>query len=216
MSIAHPQFDDLYARWGDEVYRCCFLLTMDPYSAADAFFQTFLYLGAEPKALEDDAAETVRLFSFALRTCEDFYYRKLRRVPKRKHLEATKLPFPVTDALWALLRQPFRKKARFFLADYLGLDEAVVNQLLGRRVGALSLPYGSDVLTQAVAAIVPDHWFADETMDKLVMRFDERSVGVENRLLRARSTMDRLVPWIALALLALGLVAVWIAGKYSV
>jgi hypothetical protein len=92
----------------------------------------------------------------------------------------------------------------------------VVNQLLGRRVGALSLPYGSDVLTQAVAAIVPDHWFADETMDKLVMRFDERSVGVENRLLRARSTMDRLVPWIALALLALGLVAVWVAAKYSV
>jgi hypothetical protein len=53
-------------------------------------------------------------------------------------------------------------------------------------------------------------------MDKLVMRFDERSVGVENRLLRARSTMDRLVPWIALALLALGLVAVWVAAKYSV
>jgi hypothetical protein len=216
MSIAHPHFDELFRRWSDDVYRCCFLLTMDPRAASNAAFQSFLYLGAEHEALEDENAETTRLFSFVIRACEDFYYRKLRRSPKRKTLEEAGLPFVITDPLWALLRQPFQKKARFFLADYLGLDEGAVDQILGRAgVGAGPLPDDGGGMTQAMAAVVPPEDFADELMDRVVMRFDQRNVGVENRLLRLRSAMDRLVPWLALAIIALGLAAVWVASRYS-
>jgi hypothetical protein len=205
----------MFSRWNGDVYRCCFLLTMDPGSASDAAFQSFLYLGAESEALEGNA-ETARLFSFVLRTCEDFYYRKLRRAPKRRRLDGAGLPFSITEPLWALMGLPFYKKARFFLAEYLKLDEAAVTQLLGRRGGgAVSLPYDHDALVQAVAAVIPDEHFADDLTDRIVMRFDERSVGVENGLLRARSAMDRLAPWLALAVIVLGLAAVWVAMRYS-
>jgi hypothetical protein len=216
MSIAHPNFDELFGRWSDDVYRCCFLLTMEPAAAADAAFQSFLYLGAEHEALADDTAEMVRLFSFVLRSCEDFYYRKLRRSPKRKTLEEAGLPFPITDPLWALMSQPFRKKARFFLEDCLGLDQGAVGRILGRSGGGeLSLTYDTETLIQAAASVVPTEDFADELMDWVVMRFDQRSVGVENRLLRLRSAMDRLAPWLALAILVLGLAAVWVASRYG-
>jgi hypothetical protein len=164
--------------------------------------------------MDNDDAETIRLFSFVLRACEDFYYRKLRRTPKRKKLEGEALPFALTDPLWALMKQTFRKKARFFLVNYLGLDETAVEQMTGR-AGALSTVYDNDTLTQAIAELSPPPDWADELMDRVVMRFDQRSVGVENRLLRVRSAWDRLAPWLALGVIALGAVAVWVASRYS-
>jgi len=108
MSKICNQFETFYEAWNAPIGALCFLLTGHRADSRDVAFQTFLRLGGakDPEIGKDEAR--MLLFSSAVRLCDDYYLKKLRKPHSRKTLEMQALPFPVTDAVCALLRLPFR------------------------------------------------------------------------------------------------------------
>ena len=108
MSAICTQFDAYFEAWSAPVGALCMLLIQNRADAQDVAFQSFLRLGGtkDHEIGEDDAR--ILLFKSAVRLCDDYYLKKLRRRPSRKRLEHQGLPCPVTDALFSLFRLPFR------------------------------------------------------------------------------------------------------------
>jgi hypothetical protein len=66
---------------------------------------------------------------------------------------------------------------------------------------------------EETAVILPDSETADQISDELYLRFEERSVGLENRLRRIRLFMDHAILWIAMGILALCAAAVFYTSR---
>lgn len=213
MKLAYPDFDQFLERWREPIYRFCQLLVQVPQDARGAVFQTFLYLGALPGALgaEEERAE---VFRWAYVSCQDYYYRKARRPIQRKELE-TALSHPVDGALWALLRRPLRERAAFFLLECQGCAPEEAGRALGvspARARALSERAARDrreELAVQVGAMAPDGAWLDELPDDVYLRFQERSVGFENKYRLFRLGFAKAAPWLALAVVLLCAAAVW-------
>lgn len=74
-----------------------------------------LFCGLAPPgiaAIGEEEAKSL-LFSCAIRLCDDYYLRRMRKRPSRAAMEACGLPFQITDALWNLMSLPFKKRRRF-------------------------------------------------------------------------------------------------------
>ena len=157
-----------------------------------------------------DAAESIEAMGAALRLGDDYYLRKARRLPKRAQLEAADLPFAVTDALWALLREPFARRAMAGLCAA-GFGENEAYALLRR---ARFWPTRRAAANEAqLAACESVCLTQEETLainDDVYTRFAERSVGVENAIHGFKSAFDRAAPLLALGVLALFAIALWI------
>ena len=65
MAIAYPGFSEIYERWSTEVYRCCFLLVMEPEGAEQAALRAFLQLAVRTQAGRSGAARTTFTAAFA-------------------------------------------------------------------------------------------------------------------------------------------------------
>lgn len=211
MSKICMHFDTHFARRGAQVGALCFLLCADRQGANDVAFQSLLRLGgAKDPAIDGDAAEFL-LFNNAVRLCDDYYLKKMRRRPTRKSLAAQALPFPVTDALYALLRLPFRKRAALALMQF-GFSQDELAKILGvqpAQAAKLCADPGIDGWQAALESMLLTE---DEMLmmsDRIYTRFAERSVGVENAIHDARNAFDRAAPYLALAVLALFAIAVW-------
>lgn len=211
MSKICTHFDTYYERWHGEIGALCYLLCRDRAGANDVAFQTFLRLGGAKDAEigEDDAR--ILLFKSAVRLCDDFYLKKMRRAPSRKALAAQALPFPVTDALYALLRLPFRRRAALALAQF-GFSQDELAEILGVRAGAVPKLTADPAISGWQEALESIKLTEDEALvmsDRIYTRFAERSVGVENAIHDARNAFDRALPYLAAAVLAVFALAVW-------
>lgn len=213
MELSYPSFWRLYDQWYEDLYRGCFLLLMEQKAAEEAVLRTFLRIGTEKEAFPDRQTEERALLRWAVRGCEDFYYRKLRRMPKRAALAGAGLPFPVDDGLWALLQQPFEKKAAFYLIRYLGLSAEDAGKILGTRPGRAARlarvkgPYAANELKKSAGAICLDEEGRERLADLIYLEFDGSNVARKNRLRDLRSAWTRAVPWIALVIVLLFLAA---------
>lgn len=214
MKLEYPDFDQFLERWKEPVYHFCQLLVQVPEDARGAVFQTFLYLGALPEAL-DAEEERAQVFRWAYVSCEDYYYRKARRPLRREELEAS-LGRSVDEGVWALLRRPLREKAAFYLMDALGCDAGEAGRALGvsparavRLAGRAAPMRGREELVRNVEAILPDGAWFDDLAGDVYLRFHERSVGFENGYRRFRLGFAKAAPWLALAVVLLCAAAVW-------
>lgn len=191
-------FDEVFLSEAQGVYRLCFLLARRPGAARRLTFEAFLRLGAaKEEQVADRAQARALLYGAALRLCDDYYLKKARRLPKRAQLEQAELPFAVTDALWALLREPFSRRAMAGLcAAGFGEGEAYALLRRARFLPTRRLPAGE----ARVAACRSVCMTQEETLavsDDVYTRFAERSVGVENAIHGARSAFDRAAPLLA-------------------
>jgi hypothetical protein len=66
---------------------------------------------------------------------------------------------------------------------------------------------------EETAVILPDSETADQISDELYLRFEERSVGLENRLRSIRLFMDHAILWIAMGILVLCAAAVFYTSR---
>lgn len=199
MSLTCPNFDTHFQKWYEDVYRLCFLLVPSARSAYHCTFHVFLRLGTrtQPELPEEELRRF--LVKEALEICGDFYRNKPHRRPAREQL-AGKFPGPVGDDLWAVFSMPLKARAAFYLRDCMGLPAAESAALVGEQAVRISDPAGA---AREYAALTLGEDRAGVLLDEIYLRFQERSVGLENRLLRIRSTLDRLVPWLALGVLLL-------------
>lgn len=203
-------FDPVYLAEAQSVYRLCFLLARRPGAARRLTFEAFLRLGAaQDTQTEDPAQARALLYGAAVRLCDDYYLQKPRRLPPRVRLEEAELPFAVTDALWALLREPFARRAMAGLCAA-GFDEAEAYRLLrrARRLPARRLSPTEEQLAACANVCLSQ----EETLavsDEVYARFAERSVGVENAIHGAKSAFDRALPLLAALAVAVAALALW-------
>ena len=151
------------------------------------------------------------LFKSATRLSDDYYLKKMRRMPSRKKLAAQSLPFEITDSLYALLCLPFKKRAALALSHF-GFSDCELAEILRVRqqaVASLLADPGIPDWKQALDSLLLTE---DEQLmmsDRILERFSERSVGVENAIHDARNLFDRVAPWLALGVLFLFAVSIF-------
>lgn len=215
MSKICSNFDAYYEKWHREIGALCYILCRDRAGSLDVAFQTFLRLGGakNPEICEADAR--FLLYHSAVRLCDDYYLKKMHRMPGRKKLKAQSLPFPVTDALLALMRLPFRRRAALALAQF-GFSCEELAKILGVRESAaekLTADPGIDGWKATLESVKLTEDEALEMSDRIYTRFAERSVGVENAIHDARNAFDRALPYLAAAVLALFALAIWYVSQ---
>ncbi len=211
MSQICHHFDAYYEAWNAQIGALCFLLTGHRAHSRDVAFQSFLRLGgAKNPEIEKNEARML-LFGSAVRLCDDYYLKKLRKPHSRKTLEMQNLPFPVTEAVCQLLRLPFRRRAVLALSRF-GFSMQEIAHLLHIRpeaakklAAAPQIPGWQDALDSMVMT-------EDEAYmlnDRIYERFAVRSVGVENAIHDARNAFDRALPYLAAVVFAVCALAVW-------
>lgn len=207
MAVETAYFDKLLEQWYPDIYRFCFLLSCHGDAAREIAFQTFLYAGADGGFPLQEEEASVKLFAYAAKTCEDYYLRRMRRLPSVQALQSS-VSFPVSDTLRNFLKLPPRQKAALFLQANLGFSSRQIGEILKLRPSQtdrlLSLSSRRSPLTpEDAASIVPDHETSSQLSDDLYMRFEERNVRLENRLRDIRLFMDQSILRIALAILGI-------------
>ena len=215
MSQINPALDAAFAARYEQVYTCAFLLTRNEPAARATTLQTFLHLGAEKQEFPTERAAELALFGWLLHNCEDFYYRKLRRLPSKN---AVAVSFPVSDELFGLLRQPLPRRTTFALHHVLGCTAEETASLMKKSPKAVAafLPQGSSDRLLADLQKLPLSAEGKEQMESdLYLRFTERSVGVENALLQARWVFQRAAVVLAVLVLGLFAYAIYFATSFA-
>lgn len=212
MAIAYPEFSLLYERWSTQVYRCCLLLTMEPKGAEEAMLRTFLQVGEKKTVYPNQQMERLALFHWAIRCSEDHFYRRARRKPKRETL-ASLVPFPVDNGLWELLQRPLKEKAAFYLVECLGSSAEEAGRTLGistgraQRLAAAAGAGRTEERKRSVSSIQLKEETKQQLADLVYIEFDGRHAALKNRLRRFKSGLDRAAPWLALAVILIGIAA---------
>ena len=211
MSKMIHQFDAYFDKWSAQTGALCYLLCRTRRDSLDVAFQSLLRLGGAKDAEIGEKDARTLLFKSAVRLSDDYYLKKTRRLPSRKKLNAQQLPFPMTDSLYAFLKLPFKKRAALILSHF-GFSASEIAEIAGIRPQSVPSLLADPAIPGWQEAIDSVLLTEDEQYvmsDRIVERFAERSVGVENFIHDARNLFDRAAPWLALAVLALFAFAVW-------
>lgn len=211
MSKIIPQFDAYFDKWSAQTGALCYLLCRNRRDSLDVAFQSLLRLGGTKDAEISESDARMLLFKSAVRLSDDYYLKKMRRLPSRKKLNTQNLPFEMTDTLYALLKLPFNKRAALVLSHF-GFSASEIAEIAGVRPQSVSALLADPAIPGWQAAIDSVKLTEDEQYvmgDRIAERFAERSVGVENAIHDARNLFDRAAPWLALGVLALFAFAVW-------
>lgn len=211
MSKICSHFDVYFEKWSTQIGALCTLLCRNRRDSLDVAFQSLLRLGGakNPEIVESDAR--MLLFQSAVRLSDDYYLKKMHHLPSRKKLAAQNLPFEITDSLYALLRLPFKKRAALALSHF-GFSDAELAEILRVRQQSVSSLLADPGIPGWEAALDSLLLSEDEQLmmsDRILERFSERSVGVENAIHDARNLFDRVAPWLALGVLFLFAVSIF-------
>ena len=209
--LTYSRFDSVLERDGAALLRLTFLLSREKDAARELAFQSLLRLAVR----RDDEAGDGRIFllSAALRLCEDWFARKLRKKPGEEVLRQSGLPFEVSGGLTKLLASPFARRAAAALAAS-GMDAEAIRQIAGGKAAHLS----GDLTPEELGAAGSVTFGEDDLSllsDRVYERFAERSVSVENAIHEARIRFDRAAPWLALAVLLFFAFCIWFSLRTS-
>ena len=215
MSKICMQFDSYYDKWHREIGALCYILCRSRSGSGDVAFQSFLRLGGAKDPAIGESEARMLLFKSAVRLSDDFYLKKMRQMPSRKKLASQDLPFPITDALIALMRLPFRRRAALALMQF-GFSQEELADILNVRAARVPQLVSDPGIPDWQSALESTMLTEDEALmmnDRIYTRFAERSVGVENAIHDARNAFDRALPYLAAVVLAIFALAVWYAGQ---
>jgi len=215
MSKICSHFDAYYEKWSAQIGALCYLLCRNRRDSLDVAFQSLLRLGGTKNAEIEETDARLLLFSSAVRLSDDYYLKKMRRLPSRRTLNVQTLPFEMTDSLYAFLKLPFKKRAALALSQF-GFSASEIAQFLHIAPQAAASLLADPGISGWKEAVCSTQLTEDEQYvmsDRIVERFAERSVGVENFIHDARNLFDRAAPWLALGVLALFALSVWFVSR---
>lgn len=188
----------------EHVWRLCLALTRDRDAAEELCFQSFLRLAARGE--KDRRSDRVLLYATACRLCEDWYERKLRKTGREARLLQV-FECGREDPIFALARATLADRAAAGLR-LAGLNDAEMREVRGKRTPERAASINEAALAQ-LRSLSPGADYAERLSDRIYDRFSERSVGVENAIHAVRLWFNRLLPWLALAILLLFAFSVW-------
>lgn len=215
------QLHELYRQYGADLFALCYLQAGRPAQALDLMAASLCDMAASPKLWELAASGKEGFLRVGHLNCVDASLRRPKR-PKRKKdasgQEAPRaaLPFSLTDPLREILKLRLPARTALFCRERLGLSWEAAARLLGTSPARCQRLYGA-ALKQAkittgqaranLETLSPGEDTLDAAWEEFLSQRGQAGFSTRQRYRRARRAMDVAMPFLALGVVAICVVA---------
>lgn len=215
------QLHELYCQYGADLFALCYLQAGRPAQALDLMAASLCDVAASPKLWELAASGKEGFLRVGHLNCVDASLRRPKR-PKRKKdasgQEAPRavLPFSLTDPLREILKLRLPARTALFCRERLGLSWEAAARLLGTSPARCQRLYGAALKQAKITAgqaranletLSPGEDTLDAAWEEFLSQRGQAGFSTRQRYRRARRAMDVAMPFLALGVVAICVVA---------
>ena len=215
------QLHELYRQYGADLFALCYLQAGRPAQALDLMAASLCDMAASPKLWELAASGKEGFLRVGHLNCVDASLRRPKR-PKRKKdtsgQEAPRaaLPFSLTDPLREILKLRLPARTALFCRERLNLSWEAAAQLLGTSPTRCQRLYGAALKQAKITAgqaranletLSPGEDALDAAWEEFLSQRGQAGFSTRQRYRRARRAMDVAMPFLALGVVAICVVA---------
>lgn len=215
------QLHELYRQYGADLFALCYLQAGRPAQALDLMAASLCDMAASPKLWELAASGKEGFLRVGHLNCVDASLRRPKR-PKRKKdasgQEAPRavLPFSLTDPLREILKLRLPARTALFCRERLNLSWEAAAQLLGASPARCQRLYGAALKQAKITAgqaranletLSPGEDTLDAAWEEFLSQRGQAGFSTRQRYRRARRAMDVAMPFLALGVVAICVVA---------
>lgn len=224
MASFTPDLDhlhELYCQYGADLFALCYLQAGRPAQALDLMAASLCDMAASPKLWELAASGKEGFLRVGHLNCVDASLRRPKR-PKRKKdtsgQEAPRavLPFSLTDPLREILKLRLPARTALFCRERLNLSWEAAARLLGTSPARCQRLYGAALKQAKITAgqaranletLSPGEDTLDAAWEEFLSQRGQAGFAARQRYRRARRAMDVAMPFLALGVVAICVVA---------
>ena len=215
------QLHQLYRQCGADLFALCYLQAGRPAQALDLMAASLCDMAASPKLWELAASGKEGFLRVGHLNCVDASLRRPKR-PKRKKdtsgQEAPRavLPFSLTDPLREILKLRLPARTALFCRERLGLSWEAAARLLGTSPARCQRLYDAALKQAKITAgqaranletLSPGEDTLDAAWEEFLSQRGQAGFSTRQRYRRARRAMDVVMPFLALGVVAICVVA---------
>ena len=215
------QLHELYRQYGADLFALCYLQAGRPAQALDLMAASLCDMAASPKLWELATSGKEGFLRVGHLNCVDASLRRPKR-PKRKKdasgQEAPRaaLPFSLTDPLREILKLRLPARTALFCRERLNLSWEAAAQLLGTSPAQCQRLYGAALKQAKITAgqaranletLSPGEDTLDAAWEEFLSQRGQAGFSTRQRYRRARRAMDVAMPFLALGVVAICVVA---------
>lgn len=215
------QLHELYRQYGADLFALCYLQAGRPAQALDLMAASLCDIAASPKLWELAASGKEGFLRVGHLNCVDASLRRPKR-PKRKKdasgQEAPRavLPFSLTDPLREILKLRLPARTALFCRERLGLSWEAAARLLGASPARCQRLYDTALKQAKITAgqaranletLSPGEDTLDAAWEEFLSQRGQAGFSTRQRYRRARRAMDVAMPFLALGVVAICVVA---------
>lgn len=215
------QLHELYRQYGADLFALCYLQAGRPAQAQDLMAASLCDVAASPKLWELAASGKEGFLRVGHLNCVDASLRRPKR-PKRKKdasgQEAPRavLPFSLTDPLREILKLRLPARTALFCRERLNLSWEAAARLLGTSPARCQRLYGAALKQAKITAgqaranletLSPGEETLDAAWEEFLSQRGQAGFSTRQRYRRARRAMDVAMPFLALGVVAICVVA---------
>lgn len=215
------QLHELYRQYGADLFALCYLQAGRPAQALDLMAASLCDMAASPKLWELAASGKEGFLRVGHLNCVDASLRRPKR-PKRKKdasgQEAPRavLPFSLTDPLREILKLRLPARTALFCRERLNLSWEAAARLLGTSPARCQRLYGAALKQAKITAgqaranletLSPGEDALDAAWEEFLSQRGQAGFAARQRYRRARRAMDVAMPFLALGVVAICVVA---------
>lgn len=215
------QLHELYRQYGADLFALCYLQAGRPAQALDLMAASLCDVAASPKLWELAASGKEGFLRVGHLNCVDASLRRPKR-PKRKKdtsgQEAPRavLPFSLTDPLREILKLRLPARTALFCRERLNLSWEAAARLMGTSPARCQRLYGAALKQAKITAgqaranletLSPGEDTLDAAWEEFLFQRGQAGFSTRQRYRRARRAMDVAMPFLALGVVAICVVA---------
>ena len=215
------QLHELYRQYGADLFALCYLQAGRPAQALDLMAASLCDMAASPKLWELAASGKEGFLRVGHLNCVDTSLRRPKR-PKRKKdasgQEAPRaaLPFSLTDPLREILKLRLPARTALFCRERLNLSWEAAARLLGTSPARCQRLYGAALKQAKITAgqaranletLSPGEDTLDAAWEEFLSQRGQAGFSTRQRYRRARRAMDVAMPFLALGVVAICVMA---------
>lgn len=215
------QLHELYCQYGADLFALCYLQAGRPAQALDLMAASLCDVAASPKLWELAASGKEGFLRVGHLNCVDASLRRPKR-PKRKKdtsgQEAPRavLPFSLTDPLREILKLRLPARTALFCRERLNLSWEAAARLMGTSPARCQRLYGAALKQAKITAgqaranletLSPGEDTLDAAWEEFLSQRGQAGFSTRQRYRRARRAMDVAMPFLALGVVAICVVA---------
>lgn len=215
------QLHELYRQYGADLFALCYLQAGRPAQALDLMAASLCDMATSPKLWELAASGKEGFLRVGHLNCVDASLRRPKR-PKRKKdtsgQEAPRaaLPFSLTDPLREILKLRLPARTALFCRERLNLSWEAAARLLGTSPARCQRLYGAALKQAKITAgqaranletLSPGEDTLDAAWEEFLSQRGQAGFSTRQRYRRARRAMDVAMPFLALGVVAICVVA---------